>query len=270
MGADLLWRSEILAAEESLANQEHIGKDKDADKGRGFNPAGFADVRISLIGYGSILGNTVAPEDQTERQHDQDHRPKGVVDQQVPAVNLQGIHHDVLITRVRGAGERSRDRGEHHAKEAETGCQGEGQITSVQELLFGVLIPGDPVKHQEAQHREGELQDNQGHGDCPELIVHRGVVVEQLGEPHEVVAECQEDGQDRRRQDPPFLLPFIEEQTQQEKENRYRSHVHRSGSEGLGTPIERQRLGHLPNISLSGVFEQFDDLRFLGVDRSGR
>ena len=95
------------------------------------------------------------------------------------------------------------------------------------------------------------------------------MVEEELRKPHHVASEPEEHGQDGGGEKPPFLLPLVEEQAQQEKEHRYRPHVHRAGSERLGAPVERKMLCHLVCIALSRLAEKLDHFRLPGIHRSG-
>ena len=84
-----------------------------------------------------------------------------------------------------------------------------------------------------------------------------------------MVSKSEEHGDECRGQQPPFFLAFIEKQTKDEQEYRYRPHIHWSGREWLRSPVERQGLGDLVGVALSGLPEQFHDLGLVRIHGSG-
>ena len=72
-----------------------------------------------------------------------------------------------------------------------------------------------------------------------------------------MAADSEEYGNDCRGENPPFVLSFAQEKSEKEQENGYRADIHRSGRERLRSPVERQCLGHFPDIGLAVSLEQF-------------
>ena len=72
-----------------------------------------------------------------------------------------------------------------------------------------------------------------------------------------MMPQRQEDGQHRRGQQPPALLPLIAEDSQQEEEDGNAAYEHGSGGEGLGAPVQRQLLRDLFQVGLPGALQQF-------------
>ena len=80
-----------------------------------------------------------------------------------------------------------------------------------------------------------------------------------------MAAHRHQDGQKSGRHNPPFLAPFIQEQTQHKEEYGSGTHIHRTGREGLRAPVERQVLGGFLEVFLSGALEKLDGFRLVGV-----
>ena len=75
-------------------------------------------------------------------------------------------------------------------------------------------------------------------------------------------------GYNRRYDHPPFLPALYKAQAKHEQEDSYRSHVHRTRSERLRSPIQRHGLEGLAQIRLSGPLEKLSCLR-VHVQRTG-
>ena len=80
-----------------------------------------------------------------------------------------------------------------------------------------------------------------------------------------MVAQGEEYSHDGCGQHPPFFLPLVKEQAQQEEEYAYGSHVHRPRGERLRTPVIR----HPFRSTLAVLLEQLDHLGFVGIHKSG-
>ena len=124
-----------------------------------------------------------------------------------------------------------------------------------------MLLLHDPVERIETQHRQSDLQDDERHGHSPELAVHRSIVEPQPGEPHEVVAPREEDGDDRSGHEPPFVASLAECKTKDEEEYGDCSHIHRAGRERLRAPVQRHVSERLAEVRLACPLEQFRSLR---------
>ena len=82
-----------------------------------------------------------------------------------------------------------------------------------------------------------------------------------------MVAEGKEYSHYGRCQHPPFLLPLVKEQSQEEQEYADGSHVHRTSRERLRTPV----IWHPLRCALAILLEQFGDLRLCRIhDPCGR
>ena len=75
-----------------------------------------------------------------------------------------------------------------------------------------------------------------------------------------MVAPCKEDGDDTCGNKPPFLAAAAEDEAEDEKEDGYRSHIHRTGSEWLRSPVKRQVLHCLLEVWLTGTFQELSGL----------
>ena len=84
-----------------------------------------------------------------------------------------------------------------------------------------------------------------------------------------MASDRKEDGKDRSDQNPPFLLPPIQEKAHQEQEDRDDAHIHRSGRERLGTPVKGKVFGYFLDIGLAVIPQQGDGLGFVWIDRPG-
>ena len=124
-----------------------------------------------------------------------------------------------------------------------------------------MLLLHDPVERIESQHRQGDLQDDERHGHSPELAVHWSIIEPQPGEPHEVVAPREEDGDDRSGHEPPFVASLAECKTKDEEEYGDCSHIHRAGRERLRAPVQRHVPECLAEVRLASPLEQPASLR---------
>ena len=84
-----------------------------------------------------------------------------------------------------------------------------------------------------------------------------------------MASQGQENRQQGRYKQPPFLPALVQEQSEEEKEYRDGSHIHGTGREGLRAPVERQRLGDFIRIPLTGLLEKLDDFGFVRIDGTG-
>ena len=108
---------------------------------------------------------------------------------------------------------------------------------------------GDGFQRQEAQQRHCHLRHHQYGGNRPELVVEREILIEELGKAHEIVTPGQQYGENRRRQQGPFVGTLHNEAAQQEEQAHYCAHIDRSRRERLLTPIGRKRADQLGSIA---------------------
>ena len=269
MPVELARGREAVGVEIALADGKHVHEYEQAYSHHGFHPPCVADMWIGGIGFGSLGRHAERPEQEYETQQDEYHRPQGVLNQQVFPVFLQCIDYHILHPGIRCSGERSGNAWNQNAEEAEAGGQCQRDPTGTEEFLLLVFLPEYPVQDQEGEHRQGELQDDERHRDCPELVVHRDIVIEQLREPHHMASQGQENCQQGRYKQPPFLPALVQEQSEEEKENRDGSNIHGTGRERLRAPVERQGLGDFIRIPLTGLLEKLDDFGFVRIDGTG-
>ncbi len=87
------------------------------------------------------------------------------------------------------------------------------------------------------QQRDAELGDHQDGGDSAELVVHRYVIDEEIGQPHHVLPPGEQNGKERAGQQRPLEGPLHDEKTQDEEHQHEGTHVDRSRCAGLITPV---------------------------------
>ena len=85
-----------------------------------------------------------------------------------------------------------------------------------------------------------------------------------------MTAPCEQNGYDRGDQQPPFLFAPAEAKPEHEKEDGNRSHVHRTGSERLRPPVEREGFHYPVETRLSGPLQQSVCLGAPAFQFSGR
>ena len=260
---------EVVGAEVALAHDAEVQQDQDRDEQGGRQAAPPAHFGLGREGFLCVFRDGRAPPQQGERAGDQQQRAQRVHHQQVPAVGDERVHEHVGLAGVRAPAEGAGDAGQQRAEQAEATRDGRGDPAFLPEELRRIGLPHDAVQRQEAQHRQGELQHGQGHGHRPELVVHRGEVIEELRERHEMAAQCEQHGEHRARHDPPFLLAPEGEQAQHEQEDGDGAHVHRPGREGLRAPVERKVLREFLEVGLSRPLEQVVGLGVFRIDRPG-
>ena len=259
MLVELVLGDEVVSVEVSLSDDAHVEEDEAAD-----NPGCDS---LALICH-EVLFCAKAPVQDAGGQEYEHHAYQRILAEKHEPVGLKCVHEDVLLAAVGWAGKAAAETG--GAYETEAGGDGQGDERVALEFLLVDVLLLYVVKHQEAQHRQGELQYHQGHRYRPELVVERHVVEPELGEAHEMVAEGESDTDYRRDQQPPFFLALVHAQSEHEEEDGDGSHVHRSGRERLRAPVERQGLRNLVEIALSGVAEQLYGLGTCRVDCGGR
>ena len=72
-----------------------------------------------------------------------------------------------------------------------------------------------------------------------------------------MIAPCEENRDEGRNDNPPLVLAFEEEQSEDKKEYGDGTEIHRTRRERLRSPIHRQLLYRLLHIRLSGTPEKF-------------
>ena len=118
----------------------------------------------------------------------------------------------------------------------------------------------------ESQHRERELENDQCHRHRPELAVERHVIIPEFRKRHEIPAHPEEYGYKGRCEEPPFVPSLAQEQSEEEEEDCYRTHVHRPCSERLRSPIKRQGLRNGIGIGLAVLLQQADGMGLGWID----
>ena len=257
--AEVLRGGEMVGVQVAFAGGEKVHRDEGADSHAGDE---FAVT-------GRILGQK-GPEEEPPCHGNQDEGDEGVLAQQGDAVLLEGLHEDVLLPGVGCRREVSRQRRDEEEQQAQAAGEGESDAALFQEVLRLHPVLDDAVQGQEAQHGQGDLQDHEGHGHRPELVIQRQDVETELCKGHEVVPHGHQDGDDRPHDEPPFFLPLVAEQTQDEQEDGDGAHIHGTGREGLGTPVHRQGLGDFAGVGLAGSLEEFDGLGLRRIHGLGR
>ena len=263
---EVLRRGEVTVVEVALAGGEHIDQHEDTDGRTGNRPPpgageGLRVVRLSL--------REQRPEQEQERHGNQQEGGHRVVAEEHLPVGDEGIDEDIRLAGVHGAGEVAGEGRDEPHDQAEARRQRIRQQALPAHGLRVVLLFQDPVEDEEPEHREGVLQDDEGHRHRPELAVERQDGETEFGEGHEMVAEGHEDRHEGRGQQPPPLASLIKEEPQQEEEHGNRAHVHRSRRERLRPPVHRQMLRRLPEVALARAAEQGDGRALVGVHRRG-
>ena len=260
---------EVFRRKVALPDHEEVHEDKGADEQRGRAAAGegrlAARRRLLVEALLRPLRDHVAPHYQQESRRNQQQRAQRVGTEQIAPVGLEGLDEYVLLPFIHAAGERPGERRDQQHQQAESARYQIGGKALLPECK-GIHLPfQDAVKRQESKHRQSRLKDYQGHGHRPELVVERQMVVEELGEPHQMASQRQQDGQQGADDHPPLILRPAQEKPKDEEEYRNGAHVHRPRRERLRAPVQRQRLGNLLIIRISGLLEQLSGLRMLRV-----
>ena len=125
----------------------------------------------------------------------------------------------------------------------------------------------DALQHDGREKRHAPLDDHENHRHGAELVVHREMTEEQLGQPHEMVTPRQQHGEQRDRGHPPFRPTAQHEQSQHGEQQRRSAHIDRTGRSGLGAPITGQMRCYLPRIVLA---ERVGHRSVLGKSALGR
>ena len=251
---EVLGGGEVVGVEVALAYSEEVHQRQGADEHGG--------QLLASLGH-------VGPEEEAGRCQDQQQGDAGVGLEEGDAVGDEGVHEDILHLRVGSAGEGAEHAGGEPGQQAEAAGKAEGPPEGLHEALAVVFLLGDAVQGHEAQQRQRHLQHHQRHGHRTELIVQRQVVVAEFGERHEVAAHRHENGDDRGRHQPPFLPSLVKAEAQHEEEEGDGAHVHGTGRERLGTPVERQVLGRFLQVLLAGALEELDGLALVGIHSAG-
>ena len=106
------------------------------------------------------------------------------------------------------------------------------------------------LQSQHSKQRNGELGDDEYRCHGAELGVHRHIVEEEVGEPHEVSAPREQYGEHRRSEQRPLHRALHDEQTQHEEQHHERSDVHRTACARLVAPVLAQLLIYLIELGV--------------------
>ena len=161
---------------------------------------------------------------------------------------------------VRGSGKVTGYARENGAKEAESARNYQCNYARFSELLSGESAFQYLVQNQEAEHRQCYLKYYQCHRDCPELAVERHIIVPELRKRHEVASHAEQYRDECGGNYPPLVTPLAHEESENEQEYCYGSHIHRACCERLRTPVKRKILGNLPGIGLSVLLQELYSL----------
>ena len=162
------------------------------------------------------------------------------------------VEHGQLLLRHVSAEEHVGQEGEEQGHAAR---QAEAHVDGAQVLFQHLRFVHHLLQGQHGQQGDGELRHHEDGGYGAELVVHRHVVDEQVGEPHEVVPPREEHAQHRGREQAPFHRAAHDEQAQHEEHQHEGAHVDGAARSGLLAPVLSQLVGH------EGIF------RFAGLAR---
>ena len=193
---EVLGSGEMAFVEVPLAGDEQVHQHKDADK-------------RCCQGTVLLFSGEAGEPDQACSGRNQEEGAKGIGLQKGYAVGDEGIHHNILHAFVAGAGETSDEARGQPAQQAEAAGNAESPAQCPQKALFVVLSLDDAVQHQKPQHGQGHLQQHQGHGDRPELVIKRQILETEGGKGYEMIPHGHEDRQHNNRQQPPFFASLI-------------------------------------------------------------
>ena len=253
---EVLRSDEVVGVQISLAHGEHVHKHQSADAERGCDPA-------------ALVFAAASPDEQAGAGHYHDERQQGVAAHQGDAVRHQRIHQRPLHAGVGSTAEAARKPWKEPEQKADSAGKSEGEQTLLPQLFGGNFTAHESVEEDESQQRHGHLQHAQGHGHRPEFVVEGQVVVAQLGKPHEMMPESEEDREQRSREQPPAFLAFQAEESEKEEEDGDAADEHGACGEGLGPPVKRKLLADLLETGLPGALQQFVGLAF-GTQRACR
>ena len=116
--------------------------------------------------------------------------------------------------------------------------------------LEEVLCLQHLLQSQHSKQRNGELGDDEYRRHGAELGVHRNIVEEEVGEPHEVSAPREQHGEHCRSEQRPLHRAFHDEQTQHEEHHHERSDVHRTACARLVAPVLTHLLIYLVELGV--------------------
>ena len=119
------------------------------------------------------------------------------------------------------------------------------------------LAFGHRFERHETEQRNGDFCHHQYRRYRTKLVVHREIVVKQLGKRHKVISPREHHRECRSCQQSPFVRTFHHIKRQYEKKAYHSTHIYRTGRKRLIAPVHRRRLAERAcRIARNTLFRQ--------------